>query len=202
MWLRSLEKYNYEFPKKLIAQKPATPRDSARLLVYDRKSKKIYIDRFINLAEYLPRNSVLVFNETKVIPARLHLTKETGGRAEVLYVGLAGDKLKVIADRKLSVGSKVRLNHEKAFQVARRLKNFYLLNPLFRIGAIDSFFRRYGQTPIPPYIKHSSLSERKLRTEYQTVFAKKAGSDAINELPEGFMVVENQRTGLPTLKKK
>ena len=70
---------DYSFPPELIAQSPASPRDAARLLVYRKHDKKVSYDTFKNLAKYLPPRAVLVFNETKVIPARLFVRKETGG---------------------------------------------------------------------------------------------------------------------------
>ena len=81
-----IEKYDYEFPEELIAQKPASPRDRARLLVCDRASGKVKYDIFANLAEYLPKNSVLVLNKTKVLPARLIVAKPTGGKVKIIYL--------------------------------------------------------------------------------------------------------------------
>ena len=74
-----LARYDYSFPKSLIAQKLALPRDHARLLVYHRASSEVSFARFADLTQHLPRGAVLVFNETKVVPARLVLKKKTGG---------------------------------------------------------------------------------------------------------------------------
>ena len=81
-----LQDYNYHLPKELIALKPAMPRDSARLLVYSQSRKTIAENTFANLAKYLPKNSVLVFNQTKVWPARLTITKPTGGKSLVKII--------------------------------------------------------------------------------------------------------------------
>ena len=78
--------FNYHLPKELIAQSPATPRDHSRLLVYERKTEKIIHDKFFNLKKYLQPNDVLVFNNTKVFPARLILKKNTGGKVEILLL--------------------------------------------------------------------------------------------------------------------
>lgn len=174
--MSELEKYNYSLPQKLIAKKPAAPRDMANLLVYSRKDKKIVYDKFLNIGKYLPKGAVLVFNETKVIPARVFLKKETGGRVEILYLRKKGNLLEVLADRKLFIDSKIRLNYKKSFLVVGQNKNIYYLKPLFR--DVQGFFQRYGRMPIPPYIKNTPLSENKLRGKYQTVFAKEAGSSA------------------------
>ena len=173
-----IQKYNYELPEKLIAQMPASPRDEASLLIYDKKAGKIFYDRFLNIAKYLPQNAVLVFNETKVLPARLNLKKETGGKVEILYLKNRGELLEVLADRKLNIGSKIFLNKNIVFEVAEHDQKIYLLKPLFEAKNFQAILERYGKAPIPPYIKHSPLSESKLRQQYQTIFAKYAGSAA------------------------
>ena len=100
-----LKKYDYELPKSLVAQKPASPRDMAKLLIYNRQTNRIYCDRFINLTRYLPKNSVLVFNDTKVLPARISVKKETGGKAGIFYLKTDGDLIKAIPDRHLTINS-------------------------------------------------------------------------------------------------
>lgn len=173
-----IQKYNYELPEKLIAQKPASPRDEARLLIYNRTEDKVYCDKFLNIAKYLPKNAVLVFNETKVLPARLNLKKETGGKVEILYLKTRGDLLEVLADRKLNVCAKILLNKNIVFEVAARDQKIYLLKPLFDVKKIDAVLEKYGVAPIPPYIKHSPLSKGQLKQQYQTIFAKHSGSVA------------------------
>lgn len=174
----SLKKYNYSLPDDQIAQKPASPRDSAKLLVYDRKLKTVNFDTFANLPKYLPKNSILVFNNTKVLPARLTVTKLTGGKAKILYTETKNDLLEFISDRKLDIDSRVYLTPKTYFTVKNQYKNFYYLKPSFPIRDIFRVLKRYGRTPIPPYIKHSPLTETKLRQEYQTIFASKKGSVA------------------------
>jgi S-adenosylmethionine:tRNA ribosyltransferase-isomerase len=167
-----LEHYNYNLPKELIAQKPASLRDSARLLVYSRNSKKISYDVFANIGKYLPKNSVLVFNQTKVLPARLMVKKPTGGKCEIFYLSQEGKYIKVIADRKLLAGSKLTLGSSIYFEVIKQLNNFYFLRPSFPLSQITAVLQKYGQTPLPPYLKNSPLSEKQRREQYQTVFAK------------------------------
>ncbi|MEK7118552.1 MAG: S-adenosylmethionine:tRNA ribosyltransferase-isomerase [Patescibacteria group bacterium] len=103
-----LSDYNYHLPKELIANMPASPRDSARLFVYDTTTDTILFDIFKNIGKYLPRPSLLIFNDTKVVPARLWLIKETGGKIEALLLlneYRRGDSLiKGIVDRKLLTG--------------------------------------------------------------------------------------------------
>lgn len=180
-----IEKYNYKFPEELIAQKPASPRDSARLLIYNRKSGKIQYDIFANIADYLPKNSVLVFNKTKVLPARLILFKSTGGKVKVIYLETlpAGRQasenlIKVMADRKIAVDSDLKLSSKIHFKVVRQDEKFYFLKPSFPLSKLFGILEKYGVTPIPPYIKNSPLGEKELREKYQTVFASDKGSVA------------------------
>lgn len=173
-----VQKYNYELPEKLIAQKPSQPRDAARLLIYDKKQDKTFCDKFLNIAKYLPQNAVLVFNETKVLPARLNLKKETGGKVKILYLKNRGELLEVLADRKLNIGSKIFLNKKIAFETEAHEEKIYLLKPLFEVKNFETILEKHGEAPIPPYIKHSPLSKSQLKQQYQTIFAKYAGSAA------------------------
>jgi|SRR6266481_4691732 len=173
-----LKKYDYVLPPSLIAIAPASPRDSAKLLVYDRESRKTYFDRFSNLGKYLPKNAVLVLNDTKVIPARLALAKETGGRVKILYLGTKGNLIEALAEKKLELGMTLSLTPKIIFRVVKKEENHYFLKPSFAISKIHGVLERYGTTPIPPYIKNSLLSEKNLRKEYQTVFARTKGSVA------------------------
>ncbi len=173
-----LKKYAYRLPSELVAQTPAKPRDAARLLVYNRRSKKIKFDRFFNLAGYLPKNAVLVFNQTKVWPARLTIIKPTGGKVKILYID--ADKksglIKIISNKHLPVGERVDFLRGRAknqhLKVIGKKNGFYYLRPNFPISQITKIMTKYGVTPLPPYIKNSPLSEIQRRKEYQSVFAK------------------------------
>ncbi len=172
------KEYDYAFPEALIAQKPASPRDSARLLVYDRKDGTAIETTFAHIGEYLPKNAVLVFNQTKVLPARLEVTKPTGGTARILYIDTAGALIRVMSDRKLVVGTDISIAKGLNLTVVSQKEKYYFLKPSFPLKQLESVFERYGHTPIPPYIKGSPLKEGELRKKYQTVFAKHAGSVA------------------------
>lgn len=173
------EHYNYSFPKSLIAQSPASPRDSSRLLVYNRKTGKIFYDIFRNLSKYLPKNAVLVFNETKVIPARLILQKETGGKVKILYLETEGKEIKVLSNKRLKINSILSLRGPRhTFKITGETEKGFLLTPQFPISKMPAILEKYGETPIPPYIKNSPLTEKELKEKYQTVFAKYKGSVA------------------------
>lgn len=173
-----LEKYDYSLPERFIAQSPASPRDSAKLLIYNRRTDNIETDTFKNLVKYLPENSVLVFNNTKVIPARLHVKKHTGGNVEILFLEQNENSIKVLANKKLDKDSTLYLDEHITFKVLEKIENEYVLLPSFPIQDLFSVLDTHGTTPIPPYIKHNSQNEKTLRKEYQTVFAKDAGSVA------------------------
>jgi S-adenosylmethionine:tRNA ribosyltransferase-isomerase len=170
--------YDYNLPENLIAQKPASPRDKAGLLVYKKDIGEVIFDEFLNIEKYLPKNSVLVFNETKVLPARIILKKETGGKVEILYLQKRSGLLEVLSDRKIDVGSKIYLNNKIAFEVAGHEEKIYLLKPLFPIEKFYGILEKYGSAPIPPYIKNSPLSKKELKEKYQSIFAKYQGSVA------------------------
>jgi S-adenosylmethionine:tRNA ribosyltransferase-isomerase len=172
------KEYDYAFPEALIAQKPASPRDSAKLLVYDREDESVIETTFAHIGDHLPQNAVLVFNQTKVFPARLAVTKPTGGISRILYIETVDDLLKVMSDRKLVTGTNVSIAKDIFLTVIRQEEKYYFLRPSFPLTKLESIFEQYGQTPIPPYIKNSPLNESELRKKYQTVFAKHAGSVA------------------------
>ncbi len=174
----ALQPYDYLLPKELIAQKPARPRNAARLLVYNRKSGRLKLDIFKNLVDYLPSGCVLVFNQTRVIPARLQTKKVTGGIAEIFYLGKKGSLLKVLSNRKLKPKEKLFLNPNLYFEILGREEKYYLAKPSFKFSQLPQVLKRFGQTPLPPYIKNSPLSEAEKRREYQTVFAKSGESVA------------------------
>lgn len=173
-----LRAWDYKFPASLVAQKPARPRDAARLLAYDRRTGKTSWDVFHNLAGHLPAGAVLVMNKTKVIPARLVVRKPTGGTARILYLGSTGKNMRFLSDRRLQPGSHLELASKIYFDVLARKAGEYVLRPSFALSRLPAVLARYGQTPIPPYIKHSPLKEAELRREYQTVFAETPGSVA------------------------
>jgi S-adenosylmethionine:tRNA ribosyltransferase-isomerase len=216
----TLAEYDYQFDTAQIATEPAEPRDSAKLLVYRKADKSTFFDTFANIGEYLPANSVLVLNDTRVFPARLHCMKKTGGRVEVFYVGevkskkekeksndgqqddelggrtattgrndpqvtddpsmrlRAGDCILALTNHFLEVGEKVFLTPEIFFEVLGKEDKIYTLKPSFPVEDVQKIFQQYGETPIPPYIKNTKLSEMELREKYQTVFAKNTGSVA------------------------
>ncbi|RJO59652.1 tRNA preQ1(34) S-adenosylmethionine ribosyltransferase-isomerase QueA [Candidatus Parcubacteria bacterium] len=173
-----LRLYDYKIPKSLIAQKLAQPRDQARLLIYERKTKKIKLDRFNNLPEYLPENSVLVFNQTKVLPARLILQKPTGGKIKILYLKKNRRYIWALCENRLVIGEKYTLTPRIQFQLVKKINNHYVFKSTFPISQLETILMRFGVAPLPPYLKKSPLTEAQKKAQYQTVFANVPGSIA------------------------
>ena len=170
--------YDYALPPELIAKAPAHPRDSARLLVYDRKKKSVLLDTFAHITDHLPQNAVLVLNETRVIPARMELTKATGGIVRALYLEGTDTAIRTMAEGKIQAGDVLQWEGDHSFTVLAREGKEAVLQPSFPLSQLMELLQQYGHTPLPPYMKDSPLTEAERRTEYQTVFAHTPGSVA------------------------
>lgn len=175
--------YSYFLPGELIAARPAAPRDSARLFVYDTARDEIAFDTFAHLGDHLPPRALLVFNNTKVVPARAELRKETGGKAEALFLVNEWDRrgpVPALMDRKIAVGATLSFGADARafFTVARQEENIFFLQPHFPAAKLFSLLEKKGVTPIPKYIKGIPLGERALRTRYQSVFGTRPASVA------------------------
>ncbi len=179
-WINPAD-FDYELPKDLLAFEPANPRDSARLFVYDTATDTITQSTFLSLPEFLPRDSFLVMNETRVLPARVCLSKAAGKPVNVLFLlnePCEQGILHGLVDRKLNVGKKVWADEAYAFEVTAHEGSIFSFRPLFAFEKLSEFFTRFGSTPIPPYLQPSTLLEADLRERYQTVFARRDGSIA------------------------
>lgn len=169
----TLDDFDFNLPQKLIAQEPAHPRDHARLLVYNRSTGAITDDYFYNLLKYLPKETTLVVNNSKVEKCRLLFDE---GKKEVFILDAANDttvQALVRPGKKFKKGAKVQLSDEITAEVLdideegiRTLK----MSPSLR----EAIYDRYKHTPFPPYIKQNEA----LSDEYQTVYAEDPGSKA------------------------
>lgn len=172
----SLDDYDYDLPQEYIAKNPAQPRESARLFVYNTATNQIIFDTFANIRQYLPKDTLLVFNNTRVIPARLWLKKETGGKIEVLLMMneyRKGDLfVKGVVDRKIVKGARLYFQSGAYLEVDHQEEQFFFFKPSMPIVGLWALLDMEGVTPIPPYIKGSALNEKTLREEYQSVLAK------------------------------
>ena len=180
--MKQVLSYDYELPEKFIAQSPASPRDGAKLMVYDTATDKIYFDTFLHLDKYLPSQSVLVFNNTKVVPARIILHKETGGIVELLLLlneRKVGEKvIKGLSDRKLTIGQKLLFDKKNFLTVVKQDEKIFYFEPSMSDTKLYDLLDKHGHTPIPKYIRQNKMSEHELREKYQAVFAKTPASVA------------------------
>lgn len=176
--LYRLSSYQFHLPEELIAQYPVTPRDSSRLMIVDRQSGLIREVVFRELSELLNRGDSLVFNDTKVIPARLKGKRESGGEAEIFLTSqMTHDTWIVMAKpgRKLHVGAKVIFGADffcvvkEVLDDGRRVVQFYFQ------GVFEDMLQKYGEIPLPHYIKRSS-QEASDKERYQTIYAKNPGA--------------------------
>jgi S-adenosylmethionine:tRNA ribosyltransferase-isomerase len=176
-----IDNYDYFLPEKNLALEPAVLRDSSKLLIYDTTVDKIIFDHFYNIDKYLPKNSFMVLNNTKVLPARVTMKKESGGKVVILFLinELASLRVvKVLVDRKINVGEKVYFDQENYLKVIGQHENIFDLEFDFSREHLFALLKKYGTMPIPPYLKKSSLSKDELLIKYQTIFAKTDGSAA------------------------
>ncbi len=169
--------FYYDLPEELIAQTPAEPRDSSRLLVYDRKTDKTEHKIFRDVTEYLRAGDVLVINNTKVLPARLYAHTQNGGAVEVLLLKrLEKDKWEVLVKpgRKCTIGKKLTISEELSLTVTGITDSGERIVEFEYAGVFEEILERLGTMPLPPYIK----TKLKDRNRYQTVYAKVDGSAA------------------------
>ncbi len=170
--------FDYVFPETSVALSPAHPRDSAKLLVHDRRTGETTADTFRSVAQYLPPRSVLVLNDTKVLPARMELQKSTGGKSTALYLRTEQDCLRCLASGHLKPGDSLRWANDLTFAVVKREEKEVLLRPEFPLADFPKALQAHGHIPLPPYLSGSQLSEPERQEEYQTVFAKHTGAGA------------------------
>ena len=170
--------FDYNLPQELIAQTPVYPRDSSRLLVYNRKTDTVEHKHFYDIIDYLQEGDVLVRNNTKVLPARMFAYTEHGGKVEVLLLkrfDLNEWEVLVKPGKKARKGVKLTISNELSLEVlstieesgSRRVKFFYE-------GVFEDVISRVGEMPLPPYI----TEKLKDQNRYQTVYAQVDGSAA------------------------
>ncbi len=178
--LRAMNKsdFKYPLPPELIAQKPLKNRDASRLLCLDSESGAIEDRLFTDFIDLVNADDLLVFNDTKVIPARLYGKKPTGGKVEILIERVL-DSQHAIAHVKASkspkAGTVIELDDGYQCQVLGREEDLFRL--LFKgEDSIFSVLEKIGHIPLPPYITREDDASDVNR--YQTVFAKQAGAVA------------------------
>lgn len=182
-----LSDYDYELPESLIAQMPADKRENSKMLVLDKKAETIEHKHFFDIIDYIDSDSILVLNNTKVIPARLYGTKDTGAKIEVFLLEEVNNSKTLWSalikpSKRVKPDTIIKISEELRVKAVKRLEDDgEWLVELIYDGDLFDILHRVGNIPLPPYI------ERKLQTEeikqfdidrYQTVYAKDEGSVA------------------------
>jgi len=178
------ESYDYTLPPELIATKPAEPRDSAKLLVVDRKSGKITHTVFSDIFSFLPSESAIIYNNTKVIKARLFGEKPSGGKIELLINKQVDvNRYNVLIRGKVKEDTKLIFDEELYAKVLElcndgsRVVSFYNKNEdLLKFEDLLKYLDKIGHIPLPPYMQRNDSKEDE--KSYQPVFAKYEGAVA------------------------
>ncbi len=170
--------YYYDLPENLIAQTPANPRDSSRLLVYNRKTDTLEHKIFKDIIDFLKPGDVLVLNNSRVIPARIIGNKiDTGAKIEFLLQkrkNLTNWSVVAKPAKRLKIGSLVKFNDELSCKVISKGEYGECEIEFIFDGTFEEILDRIGSMPLPHYIK----TDLKDKERYQTVYSKVEGSSA------------------------
>lgn len=176
-----LDSYDYELPSSLIASSPANPKESANLLVYQRSNNKITHTKFGNLMEFLP-DCDIIFNDTKVIKARIYGKKSSGGAVELLLNQPLGEgKFSTLIKGRVKAGAILEFDNGLSCEVIKlldeyRIVKFYQNNRLIDTACLYQILNTIGHVPLPPYIKREDQKSDEIW--YQSIFAKNDGAVA------------------------
>ncbi|BBO83586.1 S-adenosylmethionine:tRNA ribosyltransferase-isomerase [Desulfosarcina ovata subsp. sediminis] len=186
----ALHDYDYHLPERLIAQNPAAQRDGSRLLHLCRNDGTLAHRQFHDLVDLLAPSDILVVNDTRVVPGRLHGRKETGGKAELLILDYGepafaeGDDERRVyhclikASKQAAAGTRIYFAEGLVAEVQDFADGIYTV-AFSAPGSFDDLLGRIGRMPLPPYIKRDAADPDDAdRRRYQTVYAKAQGAIA------------------------
>lgn len=178
-----LEDFDYDLPKELIAQVPSQKRENSKMLVLNRQALCYEDKHFFDIVDYLDENDFLVMNNTKVIPARLFLIKDTGAKIEIflvreieksVWIALIKPSRRVKPQMVLNIGERLSVTILEKIDDKWKIRLNYS-------GNIFEILSEYGNIPLPPYIERN-MTEAQYKNldfeRYQTVYAKHEGSVA------------------------
>jgi S-adenosylmethionine:tRNA ribosyltransferase-isomerase len=173
--------FDYDLPPELIANYPAPERDASRLMLLNRSSHSIVEDQFKNLSDHLLPGDLLVMNDTRVIPARIFGTKDSGGKVEIFLVRrITGSAERwsclLRASKRFREGQEILFASGMKATVCNRLDPETWLIEFTGLEPFDVWLEREGHIPLPPYLQRADdVCDRE---RYQTVFSKTAGAVA------------------------
>ena len=174
--------YDYTLPKELIATKPVYPADSAKLLVYNREQDSITHTTFNKLLDFIPKDSAVFLNDTKVIKARIFGKKSSGGKVELLVIKPKDNNFVVMIRGKVKIGTILEFELGLKAKVLEfledgsRVVEFFIDKKKLDFSSLVEILEQIGHIPLPPYMNRDDTKEDEL--DYQTLFAKEAGSVA------------------------
>jgi S-adenosylmethionine:tRNA ribosyltransferase-isomerase len=174
--------YDFTLPSELIASYPASPRESSKLLIYNRIDNSIKEDIFKNIEKYLPKDITIFLNNTKVFKAKFYAKKQTGGKVEILInKSLGNNKYNIFIKGKVKEKTILYIDNIK-IEVLKLLNDgtreavfFINENPLYFNDLIQKL-DKLGEIPLPPYMNKKANKNDEI--SYQSVFAKEIGSVA------------------------
>ena len=173
-----LSEFDYDLPEDRIAQVPCEPRDHSRLMVLDPQEKTIAHQHFYDLKKFLSPGDTLIFNDTRVMPARLIGHKDkTGGKIEIFLLSrVNGNDWETLVKpgKKARKGTIIRFGEELSCEILDYTEFGGRIVRFFYAGIFEEILDRLGETPLPPYI-HEKLEDKE---RYQTVYCKEQGSAA------------------------
>lgn len=184
-----VSEFDYELPEELIAQLPADKRENSKMMVLERKTRQISHKHFYNIVDLIDKDTLLVLNDTKVMPARLIGHKDTGAKIEVfLLKPLSGSssenrwEVLIKPSKRIKPGTVVTISKELSVKALERTEEDggWIVELIYE-GNLLEVLHRNGNIPLPPYIERKLADEdiKKLDFErYQTVYAKDEGSVA------------------------
>ena len=175
-----LSDYDYNLPEDLIAQMPADKRENSRMMVLDRKNGTITHKHFYDIVDILEKDTLLVMNNTRVLPARLIGHKDTGAKIEVFLLSQKEGKLwdvLIKPSKRIKPDTVIKISDELSVKAVKRLEENgeWLVELIYESNNILDVLHRNGQIPLPPYIERKTPDEdlKKLDFErYQTVYAE------------------------------
>lgn len=171
------KEFDYHLPESLIAQVPVEPRDSSRLLIVDRKNKKVSDKLFSDVTEFFKSGDVLILNNTKVIPARIPAFRKRGGKSEIFLLKNLGNnawEALVKPGSKIPVGSSLSISEKIKVDVLSNTDSGGRIIKFSSSDDLATVLNQFGQVPLPPYIKTPIIDSNR----YQTIYASEEGSVA------------------------
>lgn len=193
--------FNYNLPEALIAQKPLSERTASRLLHLNRNTGELIDKKFSDLLDLISPRDLLVFNDTRVIPARLFGKKETGGKIEILIERVLNEHealAHIRASKSPKIGAQILLENDYIVKMQGREEDLFHLH-FDSEKTLLEILAEIGHIPLPPYIERAD--DENDFTRYQTVFGKNAGAVAAPTAGLHFdeeMIEKIKRNGIQT----